>query len=381
MSAHALLSPSGAHRWMRCPGSALAEAAAADVPSPYAEEGRLAHEFAELCLRHGLDAVDLPADDDLPADAGPSWARYPDEMREPVQQYLDLVRAAAVDGHLETEQRLVMSEWVEGGFGTADALILRDGEIELIDLKFGRGVRVEAAGNEQLMLYALGVLQTWGPLFRLEAFVLTICQPRLDHTSSWRVSVEELTAFGERVRAAATAALRPDAARAPGDHCRFCRVRATCRARAEANLATAANDFRPLADLSLAELAAILPRLDEIEAWAKDAREYVRTQAEQGEAVPGFKLVAGRSLRRWRDEAAAAKALRAAGARQAEIYTRTLIGIPAAEKLLGGPKKAAPALSGLIDKPEGKPTLVPDTDPRPALNPAASAAADFAPAA
>ena len=366
MAEHARLSASGSHRWLLCPGSVRLEEPLPETPSPYAEEGTRAHELAARCLLEGLDA-------DHPALAG-----WPVEMRGPVQSYLDAVRAEP--GARKVEHRVDFSPWVPGGFGTGDCIVLRDGEASLWDYKHGQGVRVEAERNSQLMLYALGAHQDYGHLYDVTAWTLHIVQPRLDHHAHWRVTTAELLTWGEAVRGAAERALQDDAPLVPGAaQCRFCRAKALCRARAERNLATAREEFGrayPAPEtLSVADLAALLSQLDEIEQWAKDVRAYALEQAECGVDLPRWKLVEGRAVRRWTEEAPAV--LRAAGLSDDQLYPRELLPLGAAEKLLGGKKKAAPVVEACTTRPPGKPTLAPEDDPRPALQ-LTSAAVDFA---
>lgn len=363
MSAHAYLSPSAAHRWMQCPAAPRLEALLPDTGSRYAEEGATAHELAALCLTLGLDASSLPA--------GGDWARFDAGMREAVQSYLDLVRAEP--GHRYVEYRVDFSRWVPDGFGTADCLVFHEGVGAVIDLKYGQGVRVDARENPQLMLYALGADHSLGFIHDVDLWRLIICQPRLDHVSVWEIRRKDLVAWAEAsVKPAAARALSSDAEPAPGEkQCRFCRAKAVCRARAEANLRLAREDFAqplpPPAMLSLDEIARILPQLDALVAWAGDVRDHATARAMAGETVPGYKLVAGRSVRRWADSAAAAlEALLGEAA-----WEKKLLGISAAEKLLG---RSHPIFAEHTVKPEGAPTLAPLSDPRPAMT---AAGVDF----
>lgn len=363
MAEHARLSPSAAHRWLACPAAPNLEAALPEQSSAYAEEGTAAHELAALCLTRGLDAADLPADGE--------WARFDAEAREAVQTYLDLVRTEP--GETYVEFRVDYSPWVPGGFGTADCIKAHEGVGTLIDFKFGQGVRVEARENPQLMLYALGADHSLGFLHEIDLWRLVICQPRLDHIDVWEIRRKDLIEWAETcVRPAAQRALGPNPHAVPGEkQCRFCRAKAICRARAEANLKAAVEDFREPcpkpATLSKDEIAALLPRLDEVIAWAKDVQAHALALAEAGESIPGYKLVAGRSVRRWAEGAEAALVAELGEA----AWEKKLIGISAAEKLLG---KKHPIFAAHTVKPEGAPTLAPLSDPRPALS---DAVADF----
>lgn len=377
MAGHAKLSASGAHRWLACPGSVRLEDGIADAGSAYAAEGTLAHELAEICLARGWDAHDLPPYAE--ASRGEDWGRYPDDMRQHVQSYLDLVRG--FPGALLVETRVTYDRWVPEGFGTADALVIDDTKAALVDLKYGQGVKVYADGP-QLKLYALGAIQTHGWLYDIQTWELVICQPRIDHIDAVTVSTGHLLEWAETVVAPAAAlALTDGAPLSPGEHqCRFCRAKAVCRSRRDANLKVAYADFGPLPkpdSLDLGEIAALLGKLDEMEQWAKDVRDYAMSQAESGHDLPGYKLVEGRSYRQWTDEAAVIRRLRALKYLKSDYIVEKLIGIGEAEKLLGGKKAATPILDELTVKPPGRPALVPEADKRPALNSAASARADF----
>jgi hypothetical protein len=375
---HAVLSASAASRWLACPGSVRLTRDLPDEGSVYAAEGTLAHELAELCLRRGWNADDLP--EYAGGAEGEDWNRYPPAMREHVQYYLDHVRD--LPGKPMVEVKVSFDQWVPGGFGTADVILLADGKAHLVDLKYGQGVKVSAAQNPQLMLYALGAHQDHGWLWDVTEWSLTICQPRLDHVDTWSITTADLLAWGETVRPIAERALTDDAPLVPGEkQCRFCKVKATCRARTEAAQRTAYEDFGHLPkgdQLSPDELASALGRLDAMEQWAHDLREHALAEHLAGRPLPGWKLVEGRAVRQWTETAPAA--LLGAGLTDVQIYERKLIGLTAAEKLLGGKKKAAPVLDGCTTKPAGKPTLAPASDPRPALS-ATPAAQDFASAA
>jgi len=369
---HSRFGPSAASRWLRCAGSVTLSEGIADESSAFAEEGTQAHHLAELCLSAGLDARDVEGD-------------WPAEMRDYVQVYLDYCRHLGGDQQL-VETRVDFSEWVPDGFGTADyiAIHYRDACIDVVDLKFGKGVQVYAADNPQGMLYALGAMREVDYLVEVEKVRIHIVQPRLDHIDTWEVSAASLTEFGQIASRAAEKALQPEPPFNPGEvQCRFCKAKAICPARHEANLALAREEFGLLpapATLSLEQIAAILPRLPDFEAWAKDVRQYAEQQALAGETVPGFKLVEGRSVRQWRDEQAVISALAEQGFDPDEYTSRKLIGLGAMESLLGGKKAAKSFMEAMTIKPEGKPALVPDFDKRPALE-QHSAADDFSHAA
>lgn len=372
MSAHAVLGASSAHRWMACPGSVALTKDMPDSQSAYANEGTLAHELAELCLKHNMDAVDLPQDND--------WEKYPQEMREHIQDYLDYVRArvAQTGGRLLIEQRVDYSEWVPEGFGTSDAVIIASDRIVTIDLKYGQGVKVYAEANPQARLYALGACsEFWFDIEGVQTVESVIFQPRLDHVDEFEESIQDLMDFAELARAAALLALSENAPLFPGEkQCRFCRAKAVCPARAEKNLQLALDEFdeptpAPTA-LTLDEIGDLLPKLDDIAQWVKDVKDYALAQAAAGAKIKGHKLVAGRSVRSWRSDAAEQLERHE---KAEELFEKKLVGIGKAEKVLG---KTSPIFADLTEKPEGKPVLALSSDKRPEIQGAVSAADDFA---
>lgn len=364
-TAHAKLSASGAHRWMACPASISMEADFTDEGSVYAAEGTAAHELAERCLRQEQNAIDHyeKVIDGFEVDM---------EMVEAVQLYLDYVRD--LPGIRFIEQRVDFSPWVPEGFGTADTIVIRDGVATVVDLKYGKGVRIDAEENPQAMLYGLGALNDFGFLHDIDTLKLVIIQPRLDHVSEWEISRDDLDRWAVYdVQPAAEMALSDEPAFVPGPkQCQFCRARVTCRALAEINIETAVKDFEGLDDigetvkpfhLSDDEIAAILPKLDILTNWAKAIEAWALGRLETGNDIPGYKLVEGRSIRKWEDEEAAGKALaRKLGAKVA--FIRKLITITEAEKRLG---KKDPLIAKYTHKPPGKPAIAPVSDKRPAL--------------
>lgn len=351
---HAILSASGAHRWLNCPPSARLEEHFPDEPSPYAEEGTKAHKLAEGIL---LDKIDEPAPDEM------------NEMFEHVSRYVEVVLEKLIPGaDLYIEQRLDFSPWVPEGFGTGDAVIVSDDVLEIIDLKYGKGVQVDAEGNPQLRLYALGAYNQFGMIYNFDRVRMTIVQPRLDHVSTEKLSLKELLQWGEEIKPIAQKAFKGEGEFNPGPHCRFCKARRSCRARAEANLELAKYEFRKPELLSMEEIAEILKQAEDLAAWAKDVKEYALTQAyRHGVKFPGWKVVEGRSTRKITDEAALAERLAAEGYAPFKKVMKTLTEL---EKTVGK-KKFAELADGLIVKPPGKPTLVEETDKRPEISRAA----------
>ena len=354
---HAILSASGAHRWLNCPPSARLEAELPDEVSEYAAEGTKAHKIAEGIL---LDKIDEPAPDEM------------NEMFEYVSRYVEVVLEKWIPGaQLYIEQRLDFSPWVPEGFGTGDAVIVSDDVLEIIDLKYGKGVQVSAENNPQLRLYALGAYNEFGTLYDFQTVRMTIVQPRLDHVSTEELTLDELLEWGEQIKPIAKQAYEGKGEFKAGDHCRFCKARRTCRARAEANLELAKYEFKKPELLSVEDVAEILAQAEELAAWAKDVKEYALTQAyRHGVKFPGWKVVEGRSTRKITDEAALAERL---AAEDIDPYKKVLKGITELEKEMGR-KRFAELAADLIEKPPGRPTLVPESDKRPEIN---SAILDF----
>jgi len=351
---HAILSASSADRWLACPPSARLVENIPDERSGFAEEGTKAHELAERSLLAGRHAHEMSGD-------------YPHDMRDHVQNYLDYVRG--IEGELLVEQRLNFSRWVQSGFGTSDAVILRDGECHVIDLKYGKGIRVDAFDNSQLKLYALGAFDAYDIVYGpINTFHVHIVQPRLDHYDVFTISTHSLLQWAETVvMPIAALAWEGKGEMKSGDHCQFCRVRHTCRERSNVALETV-GDMSKGAELTNEELAAIYPRLDSIVRWANDLESYCLGRAESGVKFAGLKLVEGRSNRKFiDDEAKIVERFIALGHSNDEIYTKKLIGIGDAEKLIGK-KEFAEGFSDVVVKPPGKPALVSITDKRPEMS-------------
>lgn len=385
MTAHALLSASGSKRWMSCPPSARLEQQFADSTSVFAAEGTFAHAWGELFLKMYLHGKHNP-EYTKQLRALEKNEFFSIELNEYVQSYVDYVierinaaYAKTKDAVIMLEQRLDFSRWVPEGFGTGDVVIVADGYIEIIDLKYGKGVPVSAEGNTQMQLYGLGAWQEYDVLYDLHTIKMTIHQPRLDNISSQEMSAKELLSWADKeVVPKAKLAIAGEGEYAAGDHCRFCRAKTLCRARAEANLEMAKFDFVDPALLSAEEVGEILVKADELKSWADDLKGYALDQAENhGAKWPGWKLVEGRSNRKYTNEKEVAKALTDAGYKKDEIYApREIFGITAMEKSITK-KRFNELLSELVIKPAGKPTLVPLDDKRPEISSVAAAAADF----
>lgn len=363
---HALLGASSSARWLVCTPSARLEAMFPDEQSPYAAEGTVAHDLAESILRHKLEGKKAPKLDD-----------YSTEMIEAVNRYVDIceekvneARARSSDAESMIEARLDFSRWVPDGFGTGDMVIVADGILEVIDLKYGKGVPVSAIENTQMRLYALGAYDINEFLYDVKSVRMTIVQPRLDSVSTDEMALEELLDWGEEIKPIAQRAFRGEGDCTPCDYCNFCKARHTCRALADTCLTAFYKDGGKLNQLLTdSEVSDILAMKDLITKWIKGVYDFAYEKALSGEKQwPGYKLVEGTSRRTITDPEAAAKTLLDNGYKEEDIYKpRELEGITNLQKVLGK-KGVTEYLEAYIDKPEGKPTLVPDSDKRPAIN-------------
>ncbi|MCI1963270.1 MAG: DUF2800 domain-containing protein [Ancrocorticia sp.] len=368
---HALLSASSAHRWLHCPPSALAVDGVADASSDAALQGTAAHALAEYKLLRFLKRrAKRPTSEWIDEE----MEGHTDDYVQFVAQHLASAREHCSDPQVYVEQRLDYSHLAPGGFGTGDCVIVAEPTLQVIDLKYGMGVEVSPVENPQLMLYGLGALAAFDALYDIREVSLSIFQPRRANIETWSISTQDLIAWGENtVKPIADLAARGEGEYAAGPWCQFCRIAPTCRARAESNLVLAKHEFAPPAELSVSEVAEVLAKIPELKAWASDVEAWALSKAQAGTQIPGFKVVAGPSIRRYTDEAAVAEAAKKAG--YSDIWDKRLIGITAMERQMG--KRAfTETLGDLVIKPEGKPTLVPESDKRPALH-RVSAATDF----
>lgn len=297
-----------------------------------------------------------------------------DFYAETVQEHL---AAAGEDAELMIEQQFSLDNWVPEGFGTSDAVIISGSTIEVIDLKYGKGVKVEAKNNPQLRLYGLGASALFGDLYDFETVRMTIIQPRLDHVSGEEIPLKELLLWAEEeVAPKARMAMDGTDYTACGDWCRWCPAKAVCRKRAEYNMELAKDEFKAPPLLTDEEIGEVLRRAEEIQKWTSDIQSYALEEALAGKQFDGWKLVEGRSNRKYADDVKVAETLVAAGYDEAMLYERKLYGITAMEKLVGK-KKLTTTLGDLIIKPAGKPVLVPESDKREAINTTEAAKADF----
>ena len=363
---HALLGASSSARWLVCTPSARLEAMFPDEQSPYAAEGTIAHDLAESILRHKLEDKKAPKLDDYSTEMVEAVNRYVDICEEKVNE----ARARSSDAEALIEARLDFSRWVPEGFGTGDMVIVADGILEVIDLKYGKGVPVSAIENTQMRLYALGAYDINEFLYDVKSVRMTIVQPRLDSVSTDEMSLEELLDWGEEIKPIAQRAFNGEGECTPCDYCNFCKARHTCRALSNTCLDTFYKNGGKLNQLLTdSEVSDILAMKDLITKWIKGVYDFAYEKALSGEKQwPGYKLVEGTSRRTITDPDAAAKTLLDNGYKEEDIFKpRELEGITNLQKVLGK-KGVTEYLEAYIDKPEGKPTLVPDSDKRPAIN-------------
>lgn len=369
MPKHAYLSASASHRWLACPPSAKLCANILDQASEYAQQGTDCHELCAYLVEKALgrDVIN-PTENLTYYDA--EMQNCAEEYRNYVLEQIEASKEFCKDPQVMIEQRLDFSRWVENGFGTGDCVIVADEVLQIIDYKHGLGILVSAGddehgGNSQMMCYALGALEVFGDIYDINQIKMTIFQPRRDNISTYTISKEDLLKWADEVLApTAQLAYVGKGEFNAGDHCTFCKVKATCRKRAEYNLELAKYDFEMPATLDDTEIAAILEKVDEMISWGNDIKDYALQQAQSGVHFEGWKIVEGRSNRKYTDENAVADTVKDAGF---DPYEKKLLGITVMSTLLGK-KKFEELLGGLIYKPPGKPTLVPESDKRPAMN-------------
>nr|WP_304442980.1 DUF2800 domain-containing protein [uncultured Acetatifactor sp.] len=366
MAKHSLLSASASHRWLNCPPSARLCEEYEDKPSEYAQEGTDCHELCAYKVEKALGhRVKDPTE---------NLTYYNSEMEDCAEGYCSFVmeqvaeaKKRCADPLVLVEQRLDYSRYVgiEGSFGTGDCVIVSDGLLHIIDYKHGLGVLVSAEKNSQLSCYALGALDLFDGIYDITEVSLTIYQPRRENVSTYTMSKDELLTWADTVLSP-TAKLAYDGKGdfKAGDHCQFCKAKANCRKRAEYNLELARYDFEMPSALEDDEVASILAKVDELVSWAGDLKEYALQKALSGTKFTGFKVVEGRSNRKYTDEDAVARTVEAVGF---DPYEKKLLGITAMSQALGK-KKFEELLGGFVYKPPGKPALVPESDKRPAMN-------------
>jgi len=380
---HAKLNSSGAHRWMNCPGSVKISEQFPASSSIYADEGTLAHDAAEQLIK--TQKVSAAHKGKITKFYGehPELGGSVAEMITTLEPYVDFVQEEYAEAlktdagaQLLTEQKVDLSNWIPEGFGTTDVAIIGGKTLHIIDLKYGKGVPVFAEGNPQLRLYALGTLAMLEMIYDIDEVKMTIYQPRIDNVSSDKIPAAELKKWGEeQVKPAAELALSDNAPFAAGGWCQFCPARQQCRTRAENFLSL--KEYKKKALLSHEEIGKILGEVDGLVKWAEDLKDGALTRALEGESFPGWKVVEGRSIRKYSGtEDEIVRQCEGAGYDHALLYETKLLTVSAMEKMMGK-KQFAEVLGDYVEKPAGKPTLAPEDDKRPAIvnN---SAAEDFA---
>jgi len=361
---HAILSASSSERWINCPPSARLCESYPDKGSDYAAEGTDAHVLCEYKLRQALGLAAKDPTENLTwyneemADCAAGYAAYIVELVETAKQ-------TCADPVVLIEQRVDFSRWVESGFGTADCIIIADGTLQICDYKHGLGVLVSAEKNPQMQCYALGALELFDGIYDIDTVRMIIYQPRRDNVSTYELSKDEIYSWADEVlKPTAELAFAGDGNFLCGEWCGFCKAKHDCRARADANLELARYDFKLPPLLTDEEVEEILTRVDDLVAWATDIKEYALQQAISGKEWNGWKLVEGRSNRRYTNETAVADTVSDAGF---DPYEHEVLGITAMQKLLGK-SRFDELLAAYIEKPQGKPTLVPDSDKRPVMH-------------
>ena len=370
---HALLSPSAAHRWMNCTAAPRLEATAPDNDSSYAQEGTLAHAYCAKKLKSFM-GLDTAGEDKEIAQLNDQYHtgeidEYTDTYKTIVLEKYNAARTVTKDAQLLIETRLDFSEYVPEAFGTSDATIIADGLMEVIDFKYGKGVRVSAVDNEQMKIYALGAYLKHSFEYRIDRVCMTIVQPRIDNLSEFEMSVTDLLKWADKeLRPKAAEAFSDHGKQNPGEWCQFCKVKCGCRALAEKCTSIARENPDPGLIDPKKMAADILPWLSIIKSWVSSMEDYTLQQALAGVSYPGYKLVEGRSNRKITDDKAVITLLSKEGYDESEyMKPAVLCGIGDLEKLVGK-KRLAALCADYITKPQGKPALTTSDDKRPAYN-------------
>lgn len=380
--AHALLSASASHRWLACTPSVTLEEQFPNSTSEYAEEGTLAHEIAELKLRKYFTEPMSQRTFTTRLNKMKKHELYQEEMLKHTDTYLDYLKEISISlssvPYVAVEKRINYSAYAPEGFGTVDCLMIGGETLFVNDFKYGKGVAVSAENNPQMKLYALGAYLEYSFLYPIKEIRLAIVQPRLNSISEFTLTVDELLAWGEEIKPIAQKAFNGEGEFVPGEHCKFCRAKAQCRARAEQFSALA--DFTALKPplLTDEEVGQMIEKGQHVEAWIKSLKEYALAQCLKGNEIPGWKAVEGRGSRDYVDQDTAFAHLKENGIDEALLYDRVPLTVAKIEKVLA--KKEFKSLleePGLIKKSVGKPTLAPITDKRAAVTNSPDAASDF----
>lgn len=364
MRKHSILSPSGSHRWLNCTPSARLEQEFNDIESEAAKEGTAAHALCEHKLRKALRMRSRRPVSDYDSD---EMEKSSDAYVDFIMEQVEATKQVCKDPIVLIEQHLDFSCYVPDGFGTGDCIIISDEKLHIVDFKYGMGVLVGAEDNPQMKLYALGALELYDALYDINEVSMTIFQPRRENVSTWTIPVTDLRDWAENeLKPKAQMAYNGEGEYIPGEWCTFCRAAVRCRARAEEKLKLAQKEFKMPPLLTDAEIEEILSVLPDLTKWANEITVYATdAAANHGKEWSGFKVVEGRSVRKYRDEEEVAEAAQKAG--YTDIYRKSLITLTEMQKLMGR-QKFEEILGSLIYKPPGKPTLVPATDKRPAMN-------------
>lgn len=364
MSEHALLSASSSHRWLNCTPSARLESEFSETTSEAAEEGTAAHALAEYKLKRALKKRAKKPVSEYDCE---EMDKYTDDYVTFVLEKFEEAKQTCKDPEVLIEQKLDFSGYVPEGFGTGDAVILADKTLYIVDFKYGQGVLVDAYQNPQMMLYAIGALAQFGMLYNIKEISMSIFQPRRENVSTWRISSDELINWANNyLRPKAQEAYNGTGEYCSGEWCRFCKAAVKCRARAERQLDLIKHDFNKPPILDDTEVEAILPLLGELTSWANGLMSYAEAKAiNEGKKWGGYKVVEGRSVRKFTDEKAVVKASEKAG--YTDIYKKSLITLTEFEKMMGK-EQFKQILGEYVKKPAGKLTLVPITDKRPEVD-------------
>lgn len=369
---HALLSASSAHRWLVCTPSARLEEQLPEKRSEYADEGTLAHEIAELKLRKYYIEPMPKSTFTRRLNKLKKHELFQEEMLKHTDTYLEYLQSITLSfsskPYVAVEKRVDYSAYAPEGFGTCDFIIIHREDLYVTDFKYGKGVPVSAENNPQMKLYALGAYLEYSLLYPIKQVHLAIVQPRLDSISEWSLSIDELLAWGEEIKPIAQKAFNGEGEFVPGEHCKFCRAKAQCRARANEFLALEDFGLKDPQLLSDAEIGQILEKAMDLESWVKALKDYALGETLKGKEIPGWKAVEGRGQRNFVDIEKAFEHLKANGIDEAMLYERVPLTVSKLEKQLG--KKQFKELleePGFIEKTPGKPTLVPISDKRPPI--------------
>ena len=373
LRSHALLSASGSHRWLACTPSARFEEKYPDSSSEAAKEGTLAHEICEMKLIRHFKTHEVPKrTTTVKLNGFKKDLLYQKEMEEHTNTYVEYVKAEALKfekkPHIVIEAKLDLSKYIREGFGTADCVLMGGNTLQVVDFKYGKGVPVSAEKNPQLMLYALGAWQRFAILYKFEKVKLSIVQPRISsEPSEYELSADELCEFGKYVQEKAQLAYKGEGEYNPSEStCRFCKAKAVCKARADKNLdlwfASTSNPNELTNDV----IGEYLKKGLDVAAWLKDLQDFALAESLAGRKVPGWKVVEGRSTRKWSDEDKAIRMLIDSGISEEEIFERKPLTLAKLEKVLG--KENMEIVAKYIVKPQGSPTLVEESDKREEYN-------------